>query len=512
MIAAVIGEELGMVGIAALVGLYGLFGYAGFRIAQSARDRYGKLLAAGLTSMVLVQALVNLLAVFGLAPLTGVPLPFVSYGNASMLVMLAAVGLLLNVSRGGSAGSAAKPSSGGGRLRVVDGGRTAGRSARSAPARSSKQCRVPRVVIAAGGTAGHVVPALAVADALRAEGAEVSFLGAADRAEAEVVPAAGYEIDLLRVRGLDRRNPLRAAGALRLAAAAVPAARRALRERGAQAVLGGGGYVAGPAGPRRAAARPAAGADRGRPPPRAHQPAARPPRPPRLPRVPDRRPRRRPRYLVTGRPVPAAILAADRGRARERFGIAADDRCLLVFGGSQGARSINLARARGVRRPGRRRARLPRPPHQRQPRPRRARAPRLAAAAHPDRYTLLEYEPGLADALAACDLVLARVRRLDLRDRRRRRARRSSCPYPYAAGDHQHANADWMADGRRRGRGRGLRARARAPARAGRRAARRPSAARARWARPPRALARPDAAERIAAELLERDRRTLLSR
>ena len=73
--------------------------------------------------MVLVQALVNLLAVFGLAPLTGVPLPFVSYGNASMLVMLAAVGLLLNVSRGGSARSAAKPSSGGGRLRVVDGGR-----------------------------------------------------------------------------------------------------------------------------------------------------------------------------------------------------------------------------------------------------------------------------------------------------------------------------------------------------------------------------------------------------
>jgi cell division protein FtsW len=134
MIAAVIGEELGMVGIGALVGLYGLFGYAGFRIAQSARDRYGKLLAAGLTSLVLVQALVNLLAVFGLAPLTGVPLPFVSYGNASMLVMLAAVGLLLNVSRGGSAGlaakpstasrrRAAKPSSGGGTLRVVDGSR-----------------------------------------------------------------------------------------------------------------------------------------------------------------------------------------------------------------------------------------------------------------------------------------------------------------------------------------------------------------------------------------------------
>ncbi len=136
MIAAVVGEELGMVGIGALVGLYGLFGYAGFRIAQSARDRYGKLLAAGLTSLVLTQALVNLLAVFGLAPLTGVPLPFVSYGNASMLVMLAAVGLLLNISRGGSARSAAKPSSGGGRLRVVDGGSRASTPRRAAKAGS----------------------------------------------------------------------------------------------------------------------------------------------------------------------------------------------------------------------------------------------------------------------------------------------------------------------------------------------------------------------------------------
>ena len=121
MIAAVIGEELGMLGMGALVGLYGMFAYAGLKIAQGARDRYGKLLAAGLTSVVLVQALVNLLAVFGMAPLTGVPLPFVSYGNASMLVMLAAVGLLLNIARGGSVGSAARPSSANARLRVVEG-------------------------------------------------------------------------------------------------------------------------------------------------------------------------------------------------------------------------------------------------------------------------------------------------------------------------------------------------------------------------------------------------------
>ncbi len=145
MIAAVIGEELGMIGIAGLVGLYGMFGYAGLRIAKGARDRYGKLLAAGLTSLVLVQAVINLFAVLGLAPLTGVPLPFVSYGNSSMLVLLASVGLLLNIARGGSVGSAARPSSGGGRLRVVDGSATGGHSrggnrrARSSRTRSRRR-------------------------------------------------------------------------------------------------------------------------------------------------------------------------------------------------------------------------------------------------------------------------------------------------------------------------------------------------------------------------------------
>ncbi len=136
MIAAVIGEELGLLGIGALVSLYGMFGYAGLRIAQRARDRYGKLLAAGLTSLVLVQAVINLCAVLGLAPLTGVPLPFVSYGNSSMLVMLAAVGLLLNIARGGSVGSAAKPSSRDGTLRVVGGG-SGDPEPRAAPARSA---------------------------------------------------------------------------------------------------------------------------------------------------------------------------------------------------------------------------------------------------------------------------------------------------------------------------------------------------------------------------------------
>jgi cell division protein FtsW len=115
MISAVIGEELGLVGILGVVGLFSLFGYAGLQVAKKAKDNYGKLLVAGLTSLVLVQATINLFAVMGLAPLTGVPLPFVSYGNSSLMATLFAVGLILNVARGGTARA--------GKLRVVEGGR-----------------------------------------------------------------------------------------------------------------------------------------------------------------------------------------------------------------------------------------------------------------------------------------------------------------------------------------------------------------------------------------------------
>jgi cell division protein FtsW len=146
MIAAVVGEELGLVGFSMLTGLYVMLGFAGFRTAQRARDRYGRLLAAALTAMILVQASINLFAVLGLAPLTGVTLPFVSYGNSSLIVTLAAVGLLLNIASGGTATSKAKrppargrPAAGG--LRVYDGGR---KTRRTAPARRSGGARAAR--------------------------------------------------------------------------------------------------------------------------------------------------------------------------------------------------------------------------------------------------------------------------------------------------------------------------------------------------------------------------------
>src|SRR5829696_6359229 len=103
-----------------------------------------------------------------------------------------------------------------------------------------------RCLIAAGGTAGHVLPALAVADALRTRGVSVTFAGSPERAEARLVPEAGYELDTFRVSGLPRRPGVRLARALGLAVRAPVACLRILARRRPHVVLGGGGYVAGP--------------------------------------------------------------------------------------------------------------------------------------------------------------------------------------------------------------------------------------------------------------------------
>jgi UDP-N-acetylglucosamine--N-acetylmuramyl-(pentapeptide) pyrophosphoryl-undecaprenol N-acetylglucosamine transferase len=300
-------------------------------------------------------------------------------------------------------------------------------------------------VIAAGGTAGHVVPALAVADALRDSGAEVYFLGTSEGPEGRLVPAAGYELDHVRVRGIDRHSPLKALKAGAMAAGATGAARSAIRRRGADAVLGAGGYVAGPAGLAALSARvPLVLEESDRHLGLANRLLARWAK-----RVCLAFPiagRGGSRYLVTGRPVPATITRAARGTARERFGIGAEVRCLLVFGGSQGAQSINVcaldafvgdgpaAKDRGFHV-------LHIAGSRDYPMARR----RIDEAGGAEDYTLLEYEPDLADPLAASDLVLARaggsVFELAAAGRPA-----ILVPYPYATARHQHANAAWMAD------------------------------------------------------------------
>ncbi|MGI8749130.1 MAG: UDP-N-acetylglucosamine--N-acetylmuramyl-(pentapeptide) pyrophosphoryl-undecaprenol N-acetylglucosamine transferase [Thermoleophilaceae bacterium] len=291
-------------------------------------------------------------------------------------------------------------------------------------------------MIAAGGTAGHVVPALAVAAALRDSGARVEFVGG-ERAEAELVPVAGYPFHELRVAGIDRRNPLRAARAVGLALTATVRARRLLKELGADAVMGGGGYVAAPVG---MAARSlglsvvATEAD-------SHLGVTNR----LLARFADRvflafpiDGRDGERYEVVGRPTPAGTGHADRSEARERFGIAPGARCLLVFGGSLGARRINDAALEAFG---------PHAPfavlHACGRRDHPALAERLHELGSPPHYHLHAYIDPFAEALAAADLVVARsggsvleVAGAGLPS--------ILVPYPHATADHQTLNAAHM--------------------------------------------------------------------
>lgn len=96
---AIIGEELGLVGTLTILGMLGLLGFLGFRTALRAPDLLGLLLAAGITTWLLVQTFINIGGVVGLVPITGVTLPFISFGGSSLLVMMASMGILMNVSR-----------------------------------------------------------------------------------------------------------------------------------------------------------------------------------------------------------------------------------------------------------------------------------------------------------------------------------------------------------------------------------------------------------------------------
>ncbi len=282
-------------------------------------------------------------------------------------------------------------------------------------------------MIAAGGTAGHVVPALAVADALRADGAVVVFLGG-ERAERELVPAAGYELRSLRVAPLARRNPGAAVRAAAVDAAAVAHAGRLIAELSPAAVLGAGGYVAGPVGLAAALSRMPLvlmesdshlGLTN-----RLLAPLAR--------RVCLAFPidgRDGSRYRVTGRPVPAP--ARDLQAARVRFGLVGEEPCVLVFGGSQGARSINRAavqafagaqfhvlHAAGTRD-----------------------LPELTAPG--PHYDLRGYISGFGEALLASDLVVARSGGSVFEIAAHGRPM-VLIPYPFATGDHQSENARFM--------------------------------------------------------------------
>jgi UDP-N-acetylglucosamine--N-acetylmuramyl-(pentapeptide) pyrophosphoryl-undecaprenol N-acetylglucosamine transferase len=298
---------------------------------------------------------------------------------------------------------------------------------------------VARVAIAAGGTAGHVVPALAVADALRDRGADVLFLGG-ERAEAELVPKAGYPLHRLRVAGLDRRNPLKAARAAALAGGATAQARRILKRERADAVIGGGGYVAGPAGLAAASLRlplVLTEAD-------SHLGVANRMLAPLAKRVFLAFPvagREPPRYQVVGRPVPPGTGQGDPHQAKRRLGLPPDRPCLLVFGGSLGARTINFAAVEAfasgapcsvLHASGRRDYDELRG--------------RLEPLGPPEHYRLEPYVEPFADALAAADLAVARAGG-SVFELAAAGIPSVLVPYPHATADHQSGNARWMAAG-----------------------------------------------------------------
>jgi UDP-N-acetylglucosamine--N-acetylmuramyl-(pentapeptide) pyrophosphoryl-undecaprenol N-acetylglucosamine transferase len=290
----------------------------------------------------------------------------------------------------------------------------------------------PTIVIAAGGTAGHVVPALAVADALRADGARIVFVGG-ERAERTMVPEAGYDLRPIAVEGLSRTNPLRAARAAVRAAGAVFAARRILRDVRPDAVLGAGGYVAGPVGLAAVARRvPMVLAEADSHLGLTNRALARWAR-----RVCLAFPiegRSGPRYLVTGRAVPPP--ATDRAAARARFGLTDEETCVLVFGGSLGARTINEAAVEA----------LPGAPfrvlHACGVRDYPALRERLGPEP-PANYDLREYITPFGEALLASDLCVARSGSSIFEIAAHGRPA-ILVPYPHATGDHQTANARWM--------------------------------------------------------------------
>ena len=273
-----------------------------------------------------------------------------------------------------------------------------------------------------------MVPAIAVADALRAEGADIRFAGG-ERAEAELVPAAGYELDPLRVEGISRTNPVKAIRALAKAVLALGAAARLLRRHRADAVVGGGGYAAGPVG--------LAAVLRGTPLVLTEADS-------RLGltnRLLAARARRvclafpiegrdDDRYLLTGRPVPTTIT--DRAAARAAFGLGPGELTVLVFGGSLGARSINEAAAQAF---------ADAPYRILHVAGRRDFADLEAPGPH---YVLRDYVVPFGTALAAADLAVARAGG-SVFELAQYGLPAVLVPYPHASGNHQAANARWMA-------------------------------------------------------------------
>lgn len=292
-----------------------------------------------------------------------------------------------------------------------------------------------RCLIAAGGTGGHVLPSLAVAEKLTERGVHVTFAGSPGRAEAQLVPEAGYELDTFAISGLPRRPSLALVRALLVAAKAPFACSSILARRRPDVVLGGGGYVAGPMVLAAAVRRiPAAIMEAD-----AHLGLANRLAAPLARRVFLAFPiagREAGKYLVTGRPIPRRSAVMDRAEARARFDLPAAGELLLVYGGSQGALSLNELAVTAFGEEG------PLVLHLAGERDYEA----LRSRVRRDGYRILPFTNDFGAALAAADLALARAGG-SVFELAAAGTPAVLVPYPHATADHQALNAQHLARG-----------------------------------------------------------------
>ncbi len=284
-------------------------------------------------------------------------------------------------------------------------------------------------MIAAGGTAGHVRPALAVAEALRARGVTVTFAGSPDRVESQLVPEAGFELDTFAVSGFPRRIGLGLVRAATQALRAPFACSRILSRRRPDVVLGGGGYVAGPmvlAARLRGIPTALTEAD-------AHLGLAN-----RLAAPFARRVflayaidgRDGSKYRVVGRPIPVAHLGAEKAEGRMLFGLPPDRPVLAVFGGLAGAQALNEFAVEAFAEHG------PAVLHVSGARDYDALHPRVSR----EDYVLVSSTDDFGAALAAADLAISRAGGT-VWELAAAGTPAILVPYPYATADHQALNA-----------------------------------------------------------------------
>ena len=290
-------------------------------------------------------------------------------------------------------------------------------------------------LIAAGGTAGHVRPALAVAEALQERGVTVTFAGSPDRVESQLVPEAGYELDTFSISGFPRRPGVGLLGALVRAARAPFACSRILAKRRPDVVLGAGGYVA---GPMVLAARlrgiPAALTEAD-----AHLGLANRLAAPFARRVFLAYPvsgRRGDKYRLVGRPTPQSHLDGNREQARARFGLPAEGAVLAVFGGLAGAQALSEFAADTYGTSG------PAVLHIAGERDYATLRPKIER----DDYVLLETTNDFGGALAVADLAISRAGGT-VWELAAAGIPSILVPYPHATADHQALNARYFEEG-----------------------------------------------------------------